>query len=506
MDNKSIDNFIPVDEWAKEGDDDNTPVYVNPKDNIVQYDGKLAIIPFDKIFNRDKKGFNTFVIKRESYVKLLPSISKYINYFIKFYDTDNELIVSYLMLKHQIDNKEKLINPKAFIKMLYSILFTETMIQKIHRMVDDNYYIDLEANKKEKYAEALEFTNEHARIMMKISMSMKIMVPVVFHYINRNNLYKRVSLFSFYEKLFYMFDEHVNIYNKLLITTQAKIKRHTSHNSLLWTQREIMGTDPLIYMNTLLRENIISDTMVKYVFNKNIISFNSVVIDTQLKFFSMTKYSHTLRELSGTKDAEGLSGLDKLEMNSAKIDESLVILSTVNIKKTIKRLQHKFGIHVDKDEIRYYLEHHEINKFQVQLIYYFYAKHFGGYQDLNLLTKTQYIKLMVLLKKRLQYQGFMYLPQLISGNIERLVKRTIQNKKFLDKIETSSVYQSIIKDKFGILSETNKSNMIINILSTLLNSSFTVVDYDFREKLGENIEINTPDILSDEFLNFLNQI
>lgn len=492
------EKFVRVDDWEPEDGD-----------YFIRCDGKLIIIPFDEIFaKKDITGFNTFVIKKESYVKQLPEIALYINYFIKFYDTNKELLMSYLMLKHQIDNKKKPIKQKAFIKMMYSIIFTDTILEKINRMVEDNYYIDLKSKKDGiKYAETLEFTNEHAKIMMKISIAMKIMVPVLFHYINRSSVTKETTpLFIFYERLFYMFDDSVDIYMKLLVTVSAKIKKHLSNNSVLWNQREIMGMDPLIYQNVLLKENIISETMVKYRFHKNIISFNSVVLDKQLVYFSITQYTHTMRELTSTKDTEGLSGIDKLEMNSSKIDESLVILSNVNIKKTIKKLKNSFGVEFEDGEIEYYTEYHSINKFQVQLVYLFYAKYFGGYRDLTLLTRTQYMKILVMIKKRLQYQGFMYLPQILTGNVEKLVKRTIQNQKFLDKIKNSSVYQSIIREKFSILEELDKKTVIITLLSTLLNSTFTIIDFNHQDKLGEKIEIVTPDILSDEFLNFLNQI
>ena len=100
----------------------------------------------------------------------------------------------------------------------------------------------------------------------------------------------------------------------------------------------------------------------------------------------------------------------------------------------------------------------------------------------------------------------MYLPQIISGNIEgRLNTRTIQNTKFLNKLEETPLYQSLIQDKYSTLQEVKRSNLILNLLSTILNSTFTIVDYDHLDKLGEKLEIN-QDIVSDEFLSFLNQL
>jgi len=201
-----------------------------------------------------------------------------------------------------------------------------------------------------------------------------------------------------------------------------------------------------------------------------------------------------------------LSGLDKLEINSNKIDESLIILSGINIKKTIKRIKNKMKVKISEDELEYYKINHHINKFHVSLIFFFYARHFGNYRDLNLLTRRQYLTLLILLKRKLQIQGNTYLPQVLTSNIEgKLNTRTIQNTKFLMKIENSSIYQSLMQDKFSTLEELKKSNLILNLLSTILNTTFTCVDYDNRDKLGTTLDINS-DMISDEFLNFLNQL
>ena len=161
---------------------------------------------------------------------------------------------------------------------------------------------------------------------------------------------------------------------------------------------------------------------------------------------------------------------------------------------------------ITQEEIDYYKRHLNITKFQSQLVFYYYAKYFNGYRDLLLLNRTQYLKLLIMLKKRLQFQSYVYLPQIISSNIEsKLNARTIRNDKFLTKIQSSSIYQHIIEDKYSSLNDIGKEDLIINLLSTLLNTSFTFVDYENKELLGQTIEVN-QDMISDEFLNFLNQL
>lgn len=223
--------FIRIDEWSP-----------TKRDNIILYDGKLIVIPFDKIFNRqNNEALNNFIIKKESYVKKLDHITHYINYFIKYYDDDNELLLSYLKLKFLIDNKSNNIPISTFIKLVYNILLTDSMIEKINKLVEDNYYIDLspeDTNKK--YNETLEFTEEHAKVLMSISMAMKLMVPVMFHYLNSYGLIKERSyIFRFYEGLFDTFGNNIDIYNKLWVSIYAKVNVNYVRNSVIWEQREI---------------------------------------------------------------------------------------------------------------------------------------------------------------------------------------------------------------------------------------------------------------------------
>lgn len=496
-----MEKFIRVDDWIPEDDD-----------YLVGYDGKLMLVAFNKLFNRDEaKDVGRFVIKKESYVKKLDKITLYTNYFLKYYDLEKELLLSYFKLKYVIDDKRKKVTTESYIQIMYKILFTDTLIAKIEKMVEDNYYIELNSEPKKKYSETLQIVEDHAKLLMKISVAINLMVPVVFHFINAKSTLKGVGrvkedLFPYYEPLFSLFDDDILIYNKLLISTMAKVNKNRGGNHTSWDQREIFGMDSLIFMDKLLKDNIISETLFKYRFHKNIVNFNSVILDEQLRFFLIEKYDYSLVELSDEKDADGMSGLDKMEMNSNKIDESLVILSDINITQTIKRLRNSMNIIISPEEVKFYKKNFKYNSFQVGLINYYFAKHFGGFRDLGAINKNSLITLLIILKRRLQVNGFVFIPQLLTGNIQnKLNTRTIQNSKFLEKVESSTVYQSLIDDKFAALKEIGKEDMILNILSTILNTTFTYVDYDLAEDLGEKIEI-VPDVVCYEFLHFLSLI
>lgn len=200
------------------------------KDKLMDADGKLFIVKFHKIFNNPKLSvYNKFSIKKESYENQLDVIIRYTNFFMKFYDTDKELAMAYLKCKFAID-KDKLFtkdNMDAMIDFIYDVMITDTMVEKIERMVEDNYTDDIESGKDgkyvskgEKYLESLEFTNEHMKILLCISFCMKIMSPVMLHYFSINLIRctkETTYIYDFYKRLFDVFGTKCNMYNKLFV-------------------------------------------------------------------------------------------------------------------------------------------------------------------------------------------------------------------------------------------------------------------------------------------------
>lgn len=253
------EGFIAIDNWI--GDDG---------DEIIRPDGKNLVIEFDKIFNAPSASvLNSFIIKKDSYVKYLDIMCDYVNYFIKFYDTDKELLPMYATIMKIISDTRTQLNQSQFIELMYKVIFTDSIKAKITELVEDNYDIDVEDHSSgKKYAESLEFRNEHVKLLMKISMGMKLMVPVMFHYINKNNIQKVVGyLYPYYQKLFYIFDDDIDIYHKLWITVTSRVNTSSSQNKKMFYQREIFGVTPLTLTDELLKDNIIGETIWRYTFD-----------------------------------------------------------------------------------------------------------------------------------------------------------------------------------------------------------------------------------------------
>lgn len=517
-----------------------------PKSTYVSRNGKNFVVHFDKIYGMTKlKNYNSFPITKTSYQNQLDTIVRYTNFFIHFYDEEQELPNAYLKLRTVMDADDCPFGPddkEAFIDFLYQIMFTPTMVEKIKRMVEENYLDDIEsgpldekkkgykANEK-KHLESLEFTNKHIKILLAISFGMKILCPVMFYFCQNNGIVidkKTLVIYNFYEKLFDIFNEDCNMFNKLYVYVKTKVLESNSNNAIMYDQRQIFGIDLYTVISQFTKVILISENMVKYKFNEhwnpkqrkyseNIIGFNKTIIKYQITYFLKEQYEKNLAELSNTKNNEGLSGIDKMAMHLDKYDEGSVLLADLNIDMTIRRIREKVDIPISEEEVDYQMRHMEFSDIQTEYIRAFYARYFGNYSDLALIPKRDMVILTLIMKKILlidlgydvEIQSIKYaaLPYILSGNLEdRIVNRMVRNSKFIESLENSYKYQRLVNEDYKMLQEIDgKNDFIKSRLSTIINTKFSYVAYEAPELLGKEILYDESQI-ADELCTFLEYI
>lgn len=488
------------------------------EEKIVDFQGKYLVVDFKRVFGIDVViQYNYFDIGlKEAYYKRLDVISKYINYFLKFYDTDKHLLMAYLKLKYLVDSKRYLvINRDSMIDIIQHILFDDDICNKIKRMSLDNYCVDLTSESKSKkgnknYAPVMQFNEHHAEILMRISTAMKFAIPIVLHYIKTFHTKEEVknNLYKYFMPLFKnpILIEDVNILGKLHHTIASRVNSYAKPDRAMYGKHEASGSSVETFIEELFHKNLITDTIFSYAFNGNIVSFNSVVLKHQLAFHSKEDLKMDYLLVSSEKEPEGLSGLDKMEMYSTKIDSFTTLFSQVNIVDTIERIKEHMAIEITQEEIDFYKEHHDFNTVSKELLFYFYAKTFGGFRDLNYIKREQYIQLMIIMKKMLRTAGSFFLSFVISANAHgKSTARIIRNSKFLEKITNSEAYKKLMETNYPTLLDDTIESPVIMFLSKIINTNWTYVEYGSEDKLNTEIEFNN-DLLASEYLNFVDNI
>lgn len=512
-----------------------------PKAKEIMFDAKGQVFYcfFDKALNtKGLSVYNEFFVKKNSFERHLVKTAKYLNYFVNKFDTDNELITAYAKLKFAVD-KYKMYdasNPHAFIDLIYELIFTPTMCEKICRMVDVNYLDDIESGRGKykaggnQYTKSLEFTNEHQKILLRISVGMRIVSVIMYHYFTVNgikpteleNRQKITIVYDFYHPLFKLLSGEVNMFNKLFVYIQRKVIDSSYHNQKIFTQREILGDDTYTLIERFIKTSIITDNMVKYEFNcvwdprkkkykENIIGFNKTIMKYQLYYFLKETYGKTLAEATNTINSEGLSGADKMEMNLTKLDIGILNQAELNVEYTMNRIQKQQDVPLTDEEIQYYRDNHYPSDIQVHLVRSHYSRYFSSYREENLLNRKEYNILLLILKKRLLLEnGYgsddlgenVYLPYILTGNLEGKANiKPLKDAELNSQLEQDPIYDYLVNVKYKELEEL-KPGYIKGIISTFIGSKFTYVCYEEPKLTGQLIDAPAAQLAS-ELLRFL---
>lgn len=272
---------------------------------------EIIKVSFSKIYGHEEyKDLELFVLKPKRAYSNNPYMCPYINYFIKYFDKDNELLNAYLDIKFMIDRKEKY-PKKLFISDLYEYLLSDTMVEKMKKMTNHNQLVDLDGNfksrKSKKSNDSIKITNKHGKILLNISLCMKIITPLIVHYAHVYSI-KNVNKFIIlcYDGIASYFEGDTDIYNKLYQMITSQMSYHIRSEKGHWNRVAIEGKDPLNQIDDILSKLVIN-VVNTYDYSQNIVYLNIVSIRNMIGNIRRSKSQLNYSMMGTKKDQDGLS-------------------------------------------------------------------------------------------------------------------------------------------------------------------------------------------------------
>lgn len=485
-----------VDNWKPTGED-----------NLFTHAKNIILAPLDQYYNLEGANankINFFMINsKKSYNsdKSRIHLCHYINYFEKFYDVDKEYFTNLAQMKFLIDVYPEY-NKDNFINDIVRYIIQPSMFAKIDAMVERNY--SLELNYKSNNNPQLQYTDEHAKTLMKMSIMMNLCIPLITHFAYMRRL-NEIDDFILDVYDFILYAEpfrSVDINSKLYETTISNVNRNARNNVVMWQKQDIRGKDTITHSMDGVK-NIIINIMPKYMFSENIISLNYTSVQKNNKYqITDIAYEYSYIPLSSSKrDGEdNTSEFDKYEANMIKTSEMLYLQSKVNYQFVMESLIEQWGP-FDKDEIKFYTQRLKndnneiVNMFQKQLIFNLFYKHFGDTNSIRGINNEEYVELMLIAKRMLENNMMLYLPYVISGKVQKVVSRKSLNKKELQEMQNSPYYQLVV-DKYK---NDKILKQIFGTMATIITSTFNIIDYKDPNLDGQQIVVESH-ILIHEFL------
>jgi hypothetical protein len=500
-------------------------------------------IPFSEIFGRNFDDISDFDLSaKRTYSNQVNFIIEENNKIIAL-DRDNEILANYLMIKHKID-KQRYTDPDMFVRSLVEEVMKPWFLDSIKAYVRETYKkecVDIDAglhNNGGRLNASLVFTNEHSIILYDIANVFRFIAPLATHFMrvyadtisNReagslydNNQGGKIysqqqvmadgkKMFNKAEFLMYIAKQvialvtnnnpDINIYGKLNFYITSIIRGTARSDGDMWNTLALRGTNKYTLTDVIMAK-ILIDILPKASFKKSAIKFVVTTIEAHIKWALHEYFEINYNIISPFSEESDFSDTDRFEIKRVNVNEWSRIMSEPQfIEDTISIIFRRRNFVLNRDEYEYYLGTVTMNSIQDNLVRNFFSFYFSGWNNLEGLTKEQYIKLLIYLKYRLMTGGkFKILPQILTGNIITMNEKRILNRPIERKIKESIRYVNIMKRYTHTGTMLAKSNTIESQITLILNSRIEYNEYQGKN----NGDVIVYDIaaLCDEYLNYI---
>lgn len=504
-----------------------------PKTMIIKFDKEL-----DHIDNENISALNEWKVTKISYSSYLPRMCEELNFFETMYDEEGELITSLFRIKYLIDVDNisyTMANFAAFKDLVYKTIFTNSMKEKIIRMIEENYVDDIEAeNMKnmqnpdmlsimQRKKKSLEFLNVHVKAMLQISFGIKILSFIINHFaVMRNiNIQKNIDIFyDFYIDMFNVFEFDFNIYNKIYAYVENKVNSSYNFNKSIFEQQEIEGKDKSIIINQLMSRNVIIDNFIKFQMpqtwnsvkeqpKERVLSFLASIINTHISIFIMQVFRRNLIETSIVPDADGNSKNDRYRASKMKINEEYITTCSMDMRQLTDKLFKKYENEITPEEIEYYRKNLKPNRLHQLMIEIYFFNYTASSQEFALLKNIDWYKLLLIMRKDIMKRFNITKDSLLDASLCLIMTTNIEETPVGEKMYVKDTkyfnddpgYNMLIDKFYSTIVEINE-DIIKKFLITFTNSKYRFVLYEEQDILGEEISINKRELMS-ELINFL---
>jgi len=294
-------------------------------------------------------------INKKSFMNNITSVLRYVNYFIEYYDDDDELLYDYFNMMFMIMERDIELTPEMFVESLYATFTSPSLIEKINCLV--NYNVDPSLVKKadKQYDDSIQLTLDHLKAIIGVSCLHKMIIPIVSQYIvvksnvlKKNGWTDKDLQYQAFISFMSAFDDsyEVNLYNKLYHTATTRITKTTNQDSPMWDRRKNFGMSPTLFTHSLIKEYMV-DSSQKIICNSSGIAFIHVCFDYAIKneLFQKDNYNFTemTMEASDSVD-EHFSRFDRYQIEKSFHSQRDRIRGFVSIQNMISRLGLNFGL------------------------------------------------------------------------------------------------------------------------------------------------------------------
>ena len=470
-----------------------------PEDIIIRHQGSQVFMNFMAVFpnNSDVLDPNIQIFQlRSKKVDIQNYICEQINFFCALYDDENELITNMLIAKYITDSGEY--NIKTFDeyqKVLFKTLFSDRVIDKIRKMVEENDVGDDVIGL---------FPEDCLRDIYMVSFMIKVMRIYIEHFIiSTGNVPK--DLYELFATAYTNAMNYINpnMYILLYNYVNKNVAQSISSNTNIFDMQAIEGFTAPVIAQSVMRKNLLCDGLIKLTFasswdkiNKrpvnSCVGFIKSVVNQALILMRRNQLRYSLVNVDDPAQllSESVSSASPISAKRS-FDPGRFQCVTIDLNIIIA----KIALEIDTSVVDFYLKNlpqmNDLSKLLISTVLY---NKFHSSIDIDILNmKQKYILLLYV--RHIIMTMYMVSEEDSVGNdlINILTAKTVSaTTKQLSQKDLNGVkkYVKLNNLKQCMLSEKNVTTYIENIINCVL-STYTIVNHNDESLLGTSLVYET---------------
>ena len=470
-----------------------------PEDIIIRHQGSQVFMNFMAVFpnNQDVLDPNIQIFQlRSKKVDIQNYICEQINFFCALYDDENELITNMLIAKYITDSGEY--NIKTFDeyqKVLFKTLFSDRVIDKIRKMVEENDVGDDVIGL---------FPEDCLRDIYMVSFMIKVMRIYIEHFIiSTGNVPK--DLYELFATAYTNAMNYINpnMYILLYNYVNKNVAQSISSNTNIFDMQAIEGFTAPVIAQSVMRKNLLCDGLIKLTFasswdkiNKrpvnSCVGFIKSVVNQALILMRRNQLRYSLVNVDDPAQllSESVSSASPISAKRS-FDPGRFQCVTIDLNIIIA----KIALEIDTSVVDFYLKNlpqmNDLSKLLISTVLY---NKFHSSIDIDILNmKQKYILLLYV--RHIIMTMYMVSEEDSVGNdlINILTAKTVSaTTKQLSQKDLNGVkkYVKLNNLKQCMLSEKNVTTYIENIINCVL-STYTIVNHNDESLLGTSLVYET---------------
>ena len=485
---------------------------------------KTIEVPFDELMGEQFSDYTQFMLilsvkkifaKEVVIDRVTTSNNDILNRLSK--DEIESFLYTYASIKMSLDNnqysKDNLL--EEFINDI-NLLFSEELLKNILEYVSENDHTKIVVSKKRpKYHDAGKtFGTPEFNALYTVTMIIRFIVPLVTHCAKLYNIpHAQEFIFDVFmqaNKITAAYT-HIDPISKLHSYLKSSLDK-TESNFKIWDKLSITSVTSTS-TNDLILSNIITTILIKFDFmeeesDSNVIKLCDTVIRQEIYNWCFKKpFPLYMKELSEVEGASGdddtiISEADMFEtQNRPEIDTFDLMAIKIGIDDTIQKIRLREGLSYSVQEFEYYKDRLITHDYQKVVIFEMFNSYFGGSLFMNSVPHYDWVKLVILAKKKLEQLGLKEISLFLSAERDSFVVNRRLSPTFEESIYSHEKYHYLRNTKYKMVkSYFDNKKFIKHTIMLLCNNVFKI--HEFNNELN-GVEISlTGDVIRDKILDY----